>query len=170
MRQGAGDTRVLRGVRSAVSAASGAVVLACSLAACSSPGHFPGQLPNSGMFVTNVSSAKAFQDHDIKIPGDVSALSYGADSQLDGYPMEASFGLPCRAVQAFIKNNSLYQDHMYWDLPDQGVVTFAQQLGWRTGDRSTRWYQRPQGGNTNLEVIVSGTGEVCTTYLTALQG
>ena len=76
MRQHAGDARVQRGVWSAVSAASGIVALACALAACSSPAHFPGQLPNSGAFVTNVSSAKAFQDHDIKVPGNVSALSY----------------------------------------------------------------------------------------------
>jgi hypothetical protein len=140
-------------------------VMLAGVASCSSSQSFQGQIPNYGNLVTNVSSAQAFRDHGIKVPGNLHGLRYIADSQSDGYPMAAYFSMPCQEEQGFVASNTLSEDSSSLGLPDQGVVGFAQNQGWKSNGDSTRWYQRPKGGAIGLEVMVSYVGSTCTVYL-----
>lgn len=140
------------------------------LAACSSTPHFRGELPNSGMFVTDVNSAQAFRDHEIKVPAGIKNVQYDADSKLDGYPLEATFGIPCTASSPFVESNDLNEVRTYQELTDIGVVTFAEGLGWHIADPLARWYQR-QGSNkkANLYVMITEREAECTVYLVSSQ-
>lgn len=147
-----------------------AAMFLAAISACgSNSSSFPGQIPNSGGIVTDVSSVQAFRDHDIEIPKSALKLNYAADSGIDGYPLSAYFELPCSAVPDFVVKNSLYKDSGYHDLPSMSVVMLAEKFGRRPSRSAASWYQRPRGGNANLEVMVSGVGAVCTAYLTATQ-
>jgi hypothetical protein len=133
----------------------------------SSPRHFPGQFPNGPMFVTDVTAATAFRDHQIKVPPGIGNLRYAADSnsESDPYPFQAVFTMACSGVGAFAKENALYRGGAGTDWPgaDGDVLIFAQQHGWHQPDEMAQWFQRPRDGN-QPEIMITGRS-VCTVYL-----
>jgi len=142
------------------------------LSACSStPSTFPGQLPNQGVMVTDVSSSRAFHDDDVKVPVGARVVKYAADSGLDAYPVKALLAMPCGAVSGFVAVNSLSVSSFNGGGANSDVEVLAAQLsGWTwNGDPSTRYYARDPGGDADLQVLVTGSGKACDVYLTANQ-
>ena len=125
--------------------------------------EFPNSIPGSR---TDASYQDAFRHHNIQLPVDVSDLEYQAYSNIEGYPMDAEFVMPCTEEAGFVKANQLTEYAGYQDILGGGPDFFIIDRGWIVGSTHNHWYAVPVERTTTLQILVYESTS-CHVYLSA---
>lgn len=100
----------------------------------------------------NVSAQQAFHDHGLKFPKEAGGLRYSANSDLDGYPMFADFGMPCRSALRYLEANSAEEISVVSDVEELEVM--ATRRGWEASPQD-RWFVRESVEYSDTHFLVT---------------
>jgi hypothetical protein len=106
-------------------------------------------------------------DHRLYLPRSARGLRYGASRRDEDYPLAARFVFDCAEQEQFVDTNALDQVAQWYDMPDVGAYTLADDLGWKPGPLGANWFER-MSDDWIVTVLVQPTASgSCTVYLAA---